>query len=73
MSKNPFALLFALLLSCWASNAAAAEKLQVLALMSDDAVSEALTATEELKQAVESALGSFLAGAGCGSASRSTV
>jgi hypothetical protein len=54
VSKTSLALLIALLLCCSASAVSAAEKLQVLALMSDDAVPEALTLTEELKRAVES-------------------
>jgi hypothetical protein len=52
--KTSLAVLIALLLCCSANAASAAEKLQVLALMSDDAVPEALTLTEELKRAVES-------------------
>jgi hypothetical protein len=52
--KFPLALFVALLLGCIANTAAAAsEKLQVLALMSEDAVTEALVVTEELKRAVE--------------------
>lgn len=54
MPKVSLGLLIALLVCCFASAVSAAEKLQVLALMSDDAVPEALTLTEELKRAVES-------------------
>lgn len=54
MSKNSLTLLVAVLLSCFSSVAAAApEKLQVLALMSEDAVPEALAVTDALKRAVE--------------------
>jgi hypothetical protein len=55
VTKLPLALLAALLLSCFTSGAtAASKKLQVLALMSEDAVPEALALTEELKRAVAS-------------------
>jgi hypothetical protein len=53
VAKLLVTLLAVVCLSCLATPAQAAERVQVLALMSDDAVPEALALTTELKRAVE--------------------